>query len=81
LIVKHEIKNSGEEPLLVWIEPWAEEYSVPPGSTLGLKFEGPYDDPTFGTSVEEGRVFFDCGWGGSTFEATLNGNWAIPNSV
>jgi hypothetical protein len=79
VIVKHEIANKGEKPLLVWIEPWAEQYSVPPGSELELAFAGPYDDPVFYTAAEEEGLVFTCGWAGSTFEATLDGHRATPN--
>jgi hypothetical protein len=79
VIVKHQIANNGEKPILIRIEPWAEQYSVPPGSKLELAFAGPYDDPVFYTAAEEEGLVFTCGWDGSTFEVTLNGNRATPD--
>ncbi len=33
------LKNSGSTSVHFWLEPWAEEYEVPPGSTLKLHYE------------------------------------------
>lgn len=33
------LKNSRSESIRFWLEPWAEEYEVPSGSTLKLSYE------------------------------------------
>jgi hypothetical protein len=38
------VSNAGPETLLVWLEPWAEEFEVPPRSTLALRFNSEADD-------------------------------------
>lgn len=39
------LSNPGPNSLLVWLEPWAEEFEVPVGSTLTLRSSGLAKDP------------------------------------
>jgi hypothetical protein len=39
------LSNPGPNNLLVWLEPWAEEFEVPVGSTITLRASGQANDP------------------------------------
>ena len=39
------VSNAGPERLLVWLEPWAEEFEVPPRSNLTLRFDPGANEP------------------------------------
>lgn len=34
------LSNTGPDTLLVWLEPWAEEFVVPAGSTVAMRLSG-----------------------------------------
>lgn len=38
------LSNAGPQTLRVWLEPWAEEFEVPVGSTITLSFSRTADD-------------------------------------
>lgn len=38
------LSNPGPDKLLVWLEPWAEEFEVPAGSTIALRAAGDAND-------------------------------------
>lgn len=42
------LSNLGPQPLLLWLEPWAEEFEVPFRSTIALSFAGESKDYELG---------------------------------
>ena len=46
-IIKSRVTNDRKYPVTLIIEPWADEYPMPPGLTYEIRFEGPA-----GTSIE-----------------------------
>lgn len=75
----HRFLNGNDQPLRVWIEPWCDEFEVPPGSILVIRQEGLPDgeDETMIEPREELLIFW-CG--GSGYEAELDGEPALPRS-
>jgi hypothetical protein len=59
--------------LLIWLEPWAEEFEVPPGSTADLHFIGglPGGHPVENVSEAEGIVFWASA--GQTVRVSIDG--------
>src|SRR5687768_1758763 len=39
------IHNRRPVRLLLWLEPWAEEFTIPPGSTIDLVLSGTFEEP------------------------------------
>ena len=77
-IVQH-ILNPYNRTLTVWLEPWAEEYSVPAGATLELAFEGPTTEPTFDVTWVDDQVTFGCAWAGVRCTLNVDGEVITPN--
>lgn len=78
MIVTQHIENPHEQPLIFWLEPWAEEYIIPVGGRLTIAFEGPESDPIFDASQSEDQLTFGCNRGGATYSVSINGEAANP---
>jgi hypothetical protein len=40
-VYRLKINNDSAAPMRLWIEPWAEEFILDPGTELGVEFDGP----------------------------------------
>jgi hypothetical protein len=78
MIVVQHIRNPHNRPLAVWLEPWAEEYSVPPGGVLVLTFEGPATVPAFDVTWSDDQVTFGCAWAGAQCTLSVDGEVITP---
>jgi hypothetical protein len=64
--------NSTEQPLVLVIEPWATEVTVPPGSNFSVHYPAPASrDDTSSTEVYADQITFWCE--GDTFEVEVDG--------
>jgi RimJ/RimL family protein N-acetyltransferase len=81
-------ENRSSQPLLFWLEPWADEFTVPPGGQLELVLTGSFERPAEAPFewTDEHLVFFAPG--GSLVEVRLDGvpqdsgssEMQVPNS-
>lgn len=67
----HRFLNGTGKPLIVWIEPWCEEISVPPNSTLIIRQEGVAEGDETIVEPRADMLVFWCG--GSAYTAELDG--------
>jgi hypothetical protein len=79
MIVVQNIRNPHGAPLTVRLEPWGEEYSVPPGAVLVLRFEGPATEPSFDITWARDQVTFGCAWAGAQCSLSVDGQIIAPN--
>jgi hypothetical protein len=63
------------EPIVVRIEPWADEVMIRPGESLDLDFEGP-PGKTIEVEAEPGAIVV-YGWVGSTVEIRQSSGAAV----
>jgi hypothetical protein len=70
------LRNRRSEPLLVRIEPWADEVTIEPAESLALAFEGP---PGEAIEVEaEADCIVVYGWVGSTVDIRKTAGHEYP---
>ncbi len=65
------IQNSEADRLVVVVEPWAEEYDIPGGATIQLRFHGP--SVGFPELEYADRKLTIYGWPGSSFSVFRDG--------
>lgn len=58
-----------DRPLRLWIEPWADEREVPPGSVVTLRAKSPHGGRI--ETVEAADAIWIYGWPGSTLEVLV----------
>ncbi|MEV5340687.1 hypothetical protein AB0K93_19770 [Streptomyces sp. NPDC052676] len=63
------VKNSGDAPLELWLEPFGQDYWLKPGETVYVTSYGRWQDHPFETLHEPGRITV---WATSFF-ATVTG--------
>lgn len=66
------IRNSSLSPIVVYIEPWAEEYPLAAGSVLTIIGRGPEKGSGFLVDYEEKAVTVSA-WSGSTVRVFSEG--------
>lgn len=69
--LEYRIHNKNPEPLIVIIEPWAEEVTLPPGSSLALKIL--YDKEDLMEVVTRPNYLTVWLWGGCRVQLAMNG--------
>lgn len=77
---KRSITNTGPAPLPVWIEPWAEEFQIPPGSEAVFIAESSCEGRL--EVLEEGQISVFA-WSGANMTIEIEGItvWASYASV
>ena len=71
MILTYRFQNNNEEKLTVIIEPWAEEFDVPPKSILGLSIA--YDRPGLIDTEINPKYFVIWLWAGCCVQVSLDG--------
>jgi hypothetical protein len=61
-----EVINSNEASMKVIVEPWANEYDVPSGTTAQFDFDGP--EPAYVAVELRSDAFVLYGWSGATLD-------------
>ena len=75
--LEYRIHNKNPEPLTVIVEPWAEEVTLSPGSSLSLKIL--YDKEGLLEVETDPNYFTVWLWGGCRVKLALNGeDLAMP---
>jgi hypothetical protein len=76
---KYALLNKKSVPIVVIIEPWAEEITVPPDKTLEINIFFPAIGP-IETEINE-RYFIVWLWGGCHATVSLDGKDCTPRSL
>ena len=63
-IYRLKVANDSSEPIQLWIEPWAAELIVDPGTELSVEFDGPQQGEVVANYIQGGLVLY--GFNGSS---------------
>src|SRR5437870_1516940 len=67
------IRNGGNAPLVVVVEPWATEFNLPPGAECEVIAINPELQPNLEVESLDGRLIVWIHEGGSTYEVWCDG--------
>jgi hypothetical protein len=67
------VRNGGDAPLIVVVEPWAEEFELAPGAECDVVATNLAVFPTLGVEPIDGRLIVRINAGGSSYEVWQGG--------
>jgi len=77
--VKYTFANQGLNPIVLILEPWAEEFTVPPGSVVSIMIF--YKELGLLETAIGPNYFTIWLWAGCRAEVSLDGNDQTPRSL
>ncbi|MBI1852615.1 MAG: hypothetical protein HYR85_19910 [Planctomycetes bacterium] len=72
------VKNDRGRPHIIWIEPWAEDYTLAPGDELRFDAEGPAETPWFELVESENQLSIFVNGGGAVIHSILVNDRPVP---